>query len=163
MTGQATKTFQGLPQWAQGVIAVGILGGVGYLIYKLNQASKNKNQREEDRNWNKAFDTLNSNPKTKSNYSKEQLLSFANSIEQAMQGYGTDEAAISRVIRQMKNDADFAGLSAAFGVRTISTGALNPEPNFKGTLSGALTNELSNAWVTSLNKALEKQGIKYRF
>lgn len=32
---QVLNTFQGLPTWARGIIAVAVVGGVGYLAYKI--------------------------------------------------------------------------------------------------------------------------------
>jgi hypothetical protein len=79
-----------------------------------------------------------------------------------MDGYGTDEEQIYGVFKNIKNDADFAMIQNAYGIREISSGAWNPEPNFKGTLSGALTNELSASEKDVLNNILAQKKITYR-
>ena len=52
-TSFAKQSFQGLPQWAKGIIAIAVVGGVAYLGYKLYDAvisgasSQKKEGREE--------------------------------------------------------------------------------------------------------------------
>lgn len=186
-TKAATKTFTGLPSWAQGVIAVALVGGVAYLAYKLMKApakiKEGQGARQEDRGWNQEFDKLNSNPATKATLSKAQMSGIANSLFTAMDGYGTDFPAIVGAFTQIKNDADFAGVNAAYGIREVSSGRLNPEPNLTGTLAQALTSELgANTTITGLaspiyglyqiahnddqktviNKILAKNKVKYK-
>lgn len=162
----AQKSFTGLPTWAKGVIAVGVLAGVGYAVYyftkQLGSVKEGKTEREEDRGWNSELDKLNSNDKTKVTLSKAELSSMANKIHAAMDGYGTDEEAIVKAFRSLKNNADFAGLQAAYGVQVISSGRWNPEPNFKGNLIASLSTELSDYWVTKINAILKAKGIKYK-
>lgn len=163
----AKQSFTGLPPWAKGVIAIGLLAGTAYIVRKLMKApgeiKAGQGNRQEDKSWNQQFDKLNTNPATKATIDKAQMTSYANSLFTAMDGYGTDESGIMRIIDSLKNDADFAGVSAAYGVREVSSGAWNPEPNYKGTLSGALASELSASWVSALNATLAKKGIKYKF
>jgi hypothetical protein len=164
----AKASFMNLPPWAKGVIAVGVLGIVGYVGYKLykgiiDQASgKAAGDRQEDRGWNKEFDNLNTNASTKATITQAQMLSFANSLHAAMDGYQTDEDGIVAIFKQLKNNADFAGVSAAYGVREVSSGKWNPEPNFKGGLSGALSSELSQYWRDLINKDLASRNITYK-
>ena len=79
-----------------------------------------------------------------------------------MDGYGTDEATIYSVFSKFKNAGDFALVMNAYGVREISSGAWNPEPNFKGTLIGALTSELNVENKTKINKILASKKIPNR-
>ena len=79
-----------------------------------------------------------------------------------MDGYGTDEGTIYSVFRKIKNSGDFALLMNAYGVREISSGAWNPEPNFNGTLVGALTSELSSEDKGKVNKILQSKKIEYK-
>ena len=162
----AQQSFTELPGWAKGAIAVGVLAGVGYLVYKLINTGKDikegKTEREEDRGWNSELDKLNSNQSTKATLSKAELSSMANKIHAAMDGYGTDEEAIIKAFRTLKNNADFAGLQAAYGVQVISSGRFNPEPNFKGNLIASLSTELSDYWITKINQILKAKGIKYK-
>jgi hypothetical protein len=162
----AQESFTGLPGWAKGAIAVGVLAGVGYAVYyftkQVGEVKEGKTERIEDRGWNSEFDKLNSNDKTKATLSKAELLSLANKIHAAMDGYGTDEEAIVKSFRSLKNNADFAGLQAAYGIQEISSGRFNPEPNFKGNMIATLSTELSDYWVSKINAILKAKGIKYK-
>lgn len=166
LTEQISKSFQGLPPWAKGAIAIAAVGGTIYIAYKLFKSSgdwkKGQGAREEDRAWNQEFDTLNSNNSTKATKSKAELDAMANKIWAAMDGYGTDEDTILSTIKQLNRNADFAGLQAAYGIREISSGKLNPEPNFKGNLIAALSTELDEDWKKKINYVLELKKIKYR-
>lgn len=163
----AKQGFLGLPAWAKGIVAVAVVGGVAYAVYKISKTAKgiseNKGNRQEDRSWNKVFDQLNSNPATKATLTREQFITLANQAHGAMDGYGTDEDTLKRIFWQLKNDADFAGLSAAYGIRELHPGTglgwlVDP---YKGSLSGALTNELGVANVMEINKLLASRKIKY--
>jgi hypothetical protein len=164
----AKQQYSTLPPWAKGAIAVGVLaviGVVGYTIYKKlkdTTSGKASGDRQEDRGWNKEFDNLNTNPSTKATMSQAQMLAFATTLFTAMDGYGTDEDTIAGIFKQMKNNADFAGVSAAYGVRELSSGRMNPEPNYKGGLSGALASELSQSWKDIINKDLASRKITYK-
>lgn len=162
----AQKSFGQLPGWAKGLLAVGVLAGVGYAVYyftkQLGSVKEGKTEREEDRGWNSELDKLNSNDKTKATLSKAELSSLANKIHTAMDGWGTDEEAIVKSFRRLKNNADFAGLQAAYGVQKVSSGRFSTEPDFKGNLISALSSELSDYWITKINQILKAKGIKFR-
>ena len=144
----AKQAYTGLPTWAKGVIAVGVLAGVGFIVYKLYKKSqdlqKNKDSKEEVKAVEQELSALNQNPSTKQTLSVSDAKSIANSIFTAMDGYGTDEVAILRQLVKLKNQADWLAVRAEWGVREISSGNFNPEPNFKGTLEAALTSELGD-------------------
>lgn len=162
----AKESFSGLPSWAKGVVAIAVVGGIGYLLYKtfskVGDIKDDKGLREEKAGWEQEFDKLNSNPSTKATLSKSQLSSFANKIFTAMDGYQTDEDAVINTFYNLKNDADFAGLQAAWGIREISSGRFNPEPNFKGNLISAIASEMNTSERSKINTILMKKGIKYR-
>jgi hypothetical protein len=161
----AQESFTGLPTWAKGAIAVAVVGGIGYLVYKLIKVGggikENKTERQEDNSWNKELDELNSKESTKMTLSKAQLLSMANKIHAAMDGWGTDEEAIIKAFRLLKNNADFAGLQAAYGVQKISSGRFSIEPDFTGNLTSSLSTELSDYWITKINTILKAKKIKF--
>jgi len=164
----AKQQYTTLPPWAKGAIAVIVIGGIalaGYKVYKMIKnvgSGKTQGDRQEDRGWNQEFDNLNTNPSTKATLSKAQMLAFATTLFTAMDGYGTDEDTIVGVFKNVKNNADFAGISAAYGIRELSSGYLNPEPNYKGGLSGALASELSQTWKDIINKDLASKKITYK-
>lgn len=158
----AKESYTGLPGWAKGVIAVAVVGGIGYLVWKLIKAPgtlrDGMGNRQEDRAWTNEAESLGQN----ATLSKAQLLSIANKLFAAMDGYGTDEAAIYEAFRQLKNDADFAGLQAAYGIRTISSGSWSVASDFDGNLTAALTDELDSTERQKVNYILSTKKIKYR-
>lgn len=162
----AQQSFSELPQWAKGVIAVALVGGIAYGVYAISKAlrdrAENKEDKEEQKDWTSEEENINKDPKRKATLSSAQFRSMANKIYSAMDGYGTDEEAIVAVFRSLKTDGDFVGLQKAFGIRTIDSGYLNPAPNFKGTLTAAITDELSNYYKQRINKILADKKIKYR-
>ena len=154
-----------VPGWAKGTIAIALLGGIGFIAWniysKLQEAKKlaaSKKEEEEVKTELKEVEK-----KITASYSPSQYQIFANALFQAMDGYGTDWEYILKMMAAIKNDTDFLKVNAAFGIREISSGSYNPEPNFKGTLSQALYNELNSDDINVINEMLAKKGIKYRF
>lgn len=165
------KSYMNLPPATRGLVTLVGLGVGIFVVYKIyqsvsgtlsGQTTPEQASAREDRSWASEAEKLNQNPATKSTISKAQAQSFAQTLFTAMDGYGTDEDAILGVFKNLKNDADFAMVQNAYAVREISSGAWNPEPNFKGTLSGALTSELSQSYKDEINKILAGKKIKYR-
>jgi len=165
------KSYMNLPPATRGLVTlVGV--GVGlFVVYKIFKSVTNSLSGvetpesaagKEDRGWASEVDKYNQNPATKATISKAQAQSYAASLFAAMDGYGTDEDAIYSVFTHIKNDADYAMVFNAYGVREISSGAWNPSPNFKGTLSGALTDELDAEEKVKVNNILAGKKIKYR-
>jgi hypothetical protein len=145
------------------IIRVVLLVIGAYVAYRIVKGVvKATPQREEEQAGMNELDILNLNSATKQKITKQQAESFANVLFTAMDGYGTDEDTIAGVFKQMKNNADFAGISAAYGVRELSSGRMNPEPNYKGGLSGALASELSQSWKDIINKDLASRKITYK-
>ncbi len=161
------EIFKSLPPAAKiVVVSVGaaIILFVGYKIYKkISDNKKEEGSRKETDTVKSEEEALNKNPATRATLSKAQMAIFANSLFTAMDGYGTDTNGIYRVFSNAKNAADILGIISAFGIREISSGAGNPEPNFKGSLGGALTVELNKDQLNALNMQIAKKGIKYRF
>jgi hypothetical protein len=79
-----------------------------------------------------------------------------------MDGYGTNETAIFGVFYKLFNDADFLAVSKSFGVREISSGYLNPEPNMKGTMTECLHSELAFDDRKKVNDILKAKKIRFR-
>jgi hypothetical protein len=164
-------SYMNLPPATRGLVTVVGVGLGLWVVYKIYKSladtaggvvSPEKAGAQEDRGWNKDIDKLNQNPATRATITQAQASSFAASLFAAMDGYGTDEDRILNVFKQLKNDADYAYVQSAYGVREISSGAWNPEPNFKGTLSGALSSELDSDYVAKINKILADKKISYR-
>lgn len=162
----AKQSFTGLPKWAKGVVAVIVIGGLAYVGYKLLKAPKkieeNKGNREENRSNNNELEKLNGNPTTRQTLSQSDASAIANKLFTAMDGYGTDVPTIEQQMNRLKNQADWLAVKVAYGIREVSSGKLNPEPNYTGTLEGALASELGINDVMArarVNAAMKKKGI----
>ena len=141
---------------------VGILLGA-YIIYRIiNSTVKNAPSQQEVQDAYTELEKLNQKASTKQKLSNFQAQSYANSVFTAMDGYGTNEEAIKQIFYKLQNDADFLVVSKSYGVRELSSGRFNPEPNFKGTFSSSIKNEVDYAWIKIYNKILRNKKIKYQ-
>lgn len=99
---------------------------------------------------------------TQYTYGAQQYLNFAESLFTAMDGVGTNENSIKRVMEQMKTYDDVLALIQAYGKRKWSKWELwdiNPKPL---TLAEALESELSTSEInTFVNIPLKK--TQYQF
>ena len=111
-----SESILGLPTWAKGVLAIAVVGGVGFIgwkVYKkMSDASKEKEQRKEDKSWDKEADALNKDPKTKATISQTQLQSYANVLKAAMDGMTTNVGAINNVFKALKNGGTFNSITS---------------------------------------------------
>ena len=150
------------PRGKKIAIVIGALIGV-YIIYRLTKgvAKQSSNLTEVQEAYNE-LDKLNQNPATTQKITTFQAEQYANIIFTAINGWQTDEVAIGKVFYRLNNNADFLAISKAFGVRKISSGYLNPEPDYRATLTEALTIDLSADEKKRLNNILIKKKIKYR-
>jgi hypothetical protein len=164
-------SYMNLPPATRGlitVVGVGILVYIGFKVFKSvsgtvqGKVTPDKANKQEDQGWNNEVERLNQNPATKATISAAQASSFANSCHAAIDGYQTDEDALYNVFSNLKNNADFALLMSAYGSREVSSGAWNPEPNFTGTLTGAITSECDATEKAKLNQILQSKGITNR-
>ena len=148
------------------IITVAAIVGTGmaaYLIYKKvknYQAEKASKKEVGDIN-----DELNKEIQAgkKLTLTPSQVSGIANDLYTAMDGYGSNYDMIIKNIVKINNQLDLLAVIKSFGVRELSSGRLNPEPNFKGTLGQALAEELSAPQLTAINLTLAKKGIKNRF
>jgi hypothetical protein len=143
-------------------IVIGLVIG-GVIIYRLlKDVVKQKDNRDEVQEAYNELDKLNQSPATAQKISKLQAEQYANVIFTAVDGWATDETAVANVFWRLTNDADFVAVSKAFGIRLISSGRFNPEPDYKATLIEALHIDMSTDEKKKLNDILKKKKIKYR-
>jgi hypothetical protein len=105
---------------------------------------------------------INSGEKT--NYSDAQFAAFADNLEQAMTGVGTDEEAIKKVINYLQNKADVLSLIKTFGIRDYTDDKFlmyNVKPFNLNQWFGVELNasDLENF----VNQPLKQKGINYSF
>ncbi len=160
--GLAPDTLKGIQKIA---ITVAIIGGAGAAAYFIYRAIK---KRLDSRDSRKQISDTEDDLKTLIKNGQKLTLTasaqqaIANGLFQAMDGYGTDENAILREFAKINNDADLLAVIKTYGVKTLSSGNFNPVPNFTGTLTEALAQELSSEYVTAINGMLSRKGIKQR-
>lgn len=97
----------------------------------------------------------------KPSYSDAEYRKMADDLEKAMNGIGTDNAAVFNTFKKLKNDADFIKLDTAFGVRDASDNLFGL---IEGSdLSGWIHGDLSENQINQLNNQLRNQGLSKTF
>lgn len=155
-SGIVKEIATGLPAWAKGIIAVGVIGGGAYLIYKVFKKGKDILKPDEAKKDVKELEKAGQI----ASYMDAQYIGFADAIYAARAGnniFGTDEDAIYAVFMRMKNDLDIAKLITAFGVRRLSYSFQ------ESTLGGFLKDDLDSEEIDTINTILKKKGISYQF
>jgi hypothetical protein len=132
------------------------------LLSKTRLNPNERDDKQEEQGWNQTFqqDAASKKP----TLTKTQMKQVANNLENMMDGYGTRDADIKRTFKNsIKNNADFAGVQAAFGIRTIEAGHGTGwiSGHERGTLTQCLQ-EADTATLTYINKLMAQRGIKYR-
>lgn len=90
----------------------------------------------------------------------EKMLPMANSLFDAMNGYGTGDDTIKKELQKLKSKNDWDALVRAFGTRTISSGTWNVfQKDFTGTLPDCLNDELDSGELADVNTILNKIGV----
>ena len=162
----AKESFLGLPPWAKGVVAIAVVGGIGYAVYKLSQLKQTDDEKSDKDEANYQKNELEKEIKKKPlSYPLSQYKTFANIIEEACNEEGTDEEAIYSTFRKLKSNSDYLALQIAWGNPTrfvtpswyifYTTGK-----NFS--IPQLLRNDMSNSEISKVNKILSNNGIKYR-
>ncbi len=170
---QRTDEFtRDLPPWAKGAIVIGVLF-IGWKIYgsitkTIEQSKLNENSRDtkqEVEGWFKEKEVEDSKGgESKASMTNTEMKAMANKLFNLMDGYGTRDYDITQAFKHIKNNADFAGVNAAYGTRTLQPGYGVGwlVDDYRGTLIQSLNNEAASSTLTSVNKTLKNNGIKYR-
>lgn len=100
------------------------------------------------------------NPNGGGGVSNLNFSTMANSIFNAMDGYGTGNTTIENELKKLKSKADWDALVSAFGTRTISSGTGNIfQSDFTGNLTECLNDELDSDELEDANEILNKIGV----
>ncbi len=162
----AEKTFNALPGWAKGVIAVAAVAGVAIGTYAIYKKVKNMKALRDSK---KEVDDINADLNKeiqkgmKPTLPASQVSGIANNLKTAFDGYGSDFDMILKNLVKVNNQLDLLAVIKAYGVRKVSSGRGNPSPDFEGTLGQTLAEELSATELQAVNMMLAKKGIKNRF
>jgi len=113
--------YSELPPWGKGVVAVGTVAIVGFIIYttykKVQRRAALKDANvisEKAKEELLALQTKGVRP----SYSPSQYEAFSIKLAEAMNDCGTNEESVNSVFQAMKNKADVLSLINAFGVRS---------------------------------------------
>lgn len=167
----ARKTFQGLPQWAQGVISVAVVGGLGFIGYKIYSAVKKAKELEsataENKESNLEAQKLIKKG-VKPSLNPTQLASTVNGIKLAFLDYDplirSHVQPFYREMVKVNNDLDMLNLIRAYGNQTIDFPFTRfTVSDFTGNLTQSAKNFLNNKEISAANNSLARRGIKYRF
>ena len=158
--------WQDVPPIVKGIIYLvgtgGAIWGTVEVVKAIRKRKGNKGNKAEEKDIKRELDDLNSSSSTKQKLSPSSATAIANNLFSAMDGYGTDSVAVTKNLLKLQNQADWLAVRKAFGTREISSGKLNPTPNFTGTLEGALTDELGvidSSVAPTLNKYFKAKKI----
>lgn len=154
------SSFTSLPSWSKGIISIGLLVAVGYAVYKLSKKFNPEERRQEEENKDISSEIEESIKKKPLSFPLSQYKSWANQIEVAGFGLGTDEDAVYSIFRKLKNDSDYLALQQAWGKPTRKTYDWAVPLDY--TLSQFLRYEMSDTEIKKLNYILASKGIKYR-
>jgi len=92
-------------------------------------------------------------------YDSEQYNNWADTLQEAFNGLGTDWSTVKRVFSYMKNRFDILALIDSYGKRAItspygwSTGAMN--------LNQTMSYELDDSEITEINQLIKNTGYKF--
>lgn len=84
---------------------------------------------------------------------------FADQIEEATDGFGTDEAAIYDVFESLNNISDVSQLIVSYGKRWYPDKVIP----YKITLGNLMAEELDHKELSKVNDLLSNKGINYKF
>lgn len=179
---KAFQIFQGLPNWAKGVIAVGGLA----IVYFTGRSLWKKIKSNQD--LKKARETLAKqtqelkqqlNLGVKPSFADSQYKAWADKIKNQYDGIDWKQNLVDKdvpligmwsgsgkvtkdIISSLKNNVDFLKLNEAYGVRTYDE-AGPFTGSFTGNLTQAVNDELDRGEIMALNSILSKKGITYQF
>jgi hypothetical protein len=156
----AKESFTGLPTWAKGIVAVAVVAGIGYVIYKVTQKLGETEDADRKEGGEVQSELEQEVKKKPASYPDSQYRTFANTIETAGFDMGTDEAAIYSTFRKLKNNADYLKLLNAWGKPNRKVYEWGIGRNM--TLPQYIRWEMSDGEVKKVNDILSSKGIKYR-
>lgn len=120
----AQESFTGLPQWAKGIIAVAVVGGVGFIIYKLYTKVKSEADKKDVKvvvNENLAeYEKLAKTEKlSKPIPAYQQAINDIVTKLTGCEDFRTELQAIESIIKVVKKPIDWYYLVAKFGNKDI--------------------------------------------
>lgn len=145
------KWFKELDKTTQMIVVVAVI----VVIFMVLRSGKNYIQKMGEWADNQGEKAALGASGVKASFSKSEYNTFANQLENAMAGSGTDENTIFKIFNKMENDLDILNLETAFGLRS-SWGS-----NYD--LSEWLRGDLGTTDMNKLNQILSGKGITKQF
>ncbi len=116
-----TELTTGIPAWAKGVFWIALIGGGGYLAYRLYKGGKGLIQKLKDDSQLKDEVRKETQAGKGLSYSPAVYTQLADRLFAALDGYWTEnEEEFEPVMAQIKNRADLAELIRVYGNRDVS-------------------------------------------
>jgi len=174
MKGDTLKYYNGLPQWARGVVVVGGLV-IGYIAVNaiIKKVTQNKKDAAALQEINTASGDLNAviSSGTKPTLNNSQLEAMSNAIIEASNGCGTDNNMIFATFSKIKNDADILSFIKVFGLRKKTRCPFTSDTmeNFWSSntmpmsLSAMINSELDTTEIQKINDGFLAKGMRYQF
>lgn len=179
MANQAYKYYQELPQWAKGVIVVGVLTVtyifVNQVIKKIRQEADKKKAEQgiasaaDELNKMKSSGTPMSYPKSIYDGMASQLVEQFSGCDPSgtypvyvYSDLSKSGKLLYDSINKMNNERDFLELLDSFGVRTYDDCGLWGDIE-NATLYKAVSNELNTSEIKFINDLLKNRKITYQF
>lgn len=181
MESKGLKIYEGLPNWAKGVVVVGGLGVtyifVSQIIKKLRLDAERKRAEEGLRNVRDELQNQQ-NSGVPASYQKSVYDAFAQSLVDQFQGcdvsigmpfntgdyrdLSTSGKKVYDIIHQLNNNRDWLELVDSFGLKTYDACGYFTGNEENKTLYSAISSELNNSEVEFLNGELRNRGITYK-
>lgn len=176
MENKAKNFYSELPSWGKGVVAVGGVALVLYIVYnayrKVKGASDVRQAGQVADAAKREVLALQSRG-IKPSYSATQYESFALKLAEAMNGCGTTYESVTQVFDAMKNKADLLYLISSFGVRfyqpCLATSPISyaryliDDKLFGGNLQTWMEYDLSSGEIKKINQLLAEKNIDFKF
>jgi hypothetical protein len=176
MAGKIYDTWNGLPTWAKGVIAV---GGIAVIVLTARgivaRIRKRKELEQNLQESNTASDEVRQleSQGIKPTMSNSEFQAIINSHKEAMNGCGTDEQRIYDQFNKLKNEADVKKLISMWQVQYYQpcaasqpisyTKYLWDDKSFGGSISEWLNYEMTTTEIAKINSVLQSKGIRHKF
>ena len=99
---------------------------------------------------------------------KPTMADLSNLLYDAFNGYGTtwkdgQFGGVYGVFSQLQSDDDFDSLNEYYGIREVSSGALNLfKKDYAGDMNSTMNDELTKREIRLINELLEKNGVSRR-
>lgn len=170
--------YKELPPWAKGVVVIGGAAIVGLVaISVMRKVRGAADLAKAKRQLRSASTDLKALEQTglRGSFPKSQYDAWASQL--ATQFGGCDASAtfystslpfasdsfilLAKIVKQMKNDADWLMLVTSYGVKTYDQCGIG-NGDFTGDLYAAIADELTTKETAELNKLLQERKISYR-